>query len=451
MILDLADAFMGIPLAAPEQPFNCCASDFPVVRSRPSAYHGEPEQGRFILWAVLGFGGKPNPLVFARVASFAVRCAQAMLRPSPSEPGSSDVSVGRLQCYVDDPIGSFLGSRESTSRAADLVIAFWLILGLPLAWKKGTWTAAEHTWIGGLFSVRPVGPRVAGVVGVPTQFAADLFDQLAVLAKGRGHVSTNALERLLGKCGRLSFLVPSCRPFVSSLWGAFAASRSTGKGKRREAPPGRHACRRFASGAQWLRTLLRPPVPSETLLPLEHLVIDAIEPIKLGTATAEVDASPWGGGAVLKMGGKPVSFIQCTWTSSLAAHLGTSLGKSDGQTTWEYLMMLISLVCWASHHTREGLIVMGDNLAALGGILNLRGKSKLAAVTREVAWRRVRFGWRYAVAHLPAEHNLEADALSRVAAPAGSEQKVFPASLHGVPECVAPAFADLWVCGRLDV
>jgi len=135
LILDIQDAFMGIPLASPEQPYNCCASDLAVVRSRAAAYDGEPARGHFILWAVLGFGGKPNPLVFARAVSFASRYAQALLRPDPLGPGCRDVAVGRLQCYVDDPCASFLGPPGTASAAVDLIICFWLVLGLPLAWK----------------------------------------------------------------------------------------------------------------------------------------------------------------------------------------------------------------------------------------------------------------------------------------------------------------------------
>ena len=35
MVLDLKDAFMGVPLAAAERPFNTCAVDLPIRRTRP--------------------------------------------------------------------------------------------------------------------------------------------------------------------------------------------------------------------------------------------------------------------------------------------------------------------------------------------------------------------------------------------------------------------------------
>ena len=79
MILDFADAFMGIPLAQEERPFNATVLAKPVNRGRPPEYEGEPEAGSCVVWAVLGFGGRPNPLIFGRAASFAMRAGQALL------------------------------------------------------------------------------------------------------------------------------------------------------------------------------------------------------------------------------------------------------------------------------------------------------------------------------------------------------------------------------------
>eukprot|EP00959_Pyramimonas_sp_CCMP1952_P130677 2732685-Pyramimonas_sp.AAC.1 len=68
---------MTAPPHFDEQPFNC--AEVPGVG--------------FIVWQVLGFGGKANPLVFGRVGSFAARYGQALLDPARS----------RLQLYVGDP------------------------------------------------------------------------------------------------------------------------------------------------------------------------------------------------------------------------------------------------------------------------------------------------------------------------------------------------------------
>jgi len=98
MVLDFQDAFMSIPLAAPERPYNTCELERPIFRSRSEVYKDEPEQGHIIAWRVLGFGGKANPLVYSRCAGLAARTAQALLRPSPAAAGSQLAPRGGSKC-----------------------------------------------------------------------------------------------------------------------------------------------------------------------------------------------------------------------------------------------------------------------------------------------------------------------------------------------------------------
>ena len=67
-----------------------------------------------------------------------------------------------------------------------------------------------------------------------------------------------------------------------------------------------------------------------------------------------------------------------------------------------------------------GMTYFGDNTASLG--MALRGKARGAegALARELFILKARHCWRYAVAHLPSESNVLADALSRVAQPGKS-------------------------------
>merc|ERR1712051_969333 len=95
LVLDFRDAFMGIPLAEAERPFNTAELEAPLTRRRAAIFDGEAQQGSCIVWRVLGFGGRPNPLVFARAASFAARSAQALLRPTPqASRGSTAAAPG---------------------------------------------------------------------------------------------------------------------------------------------------------------------------------------------------------------------------------------------------------------------------------------------------------------------------------------------------------------------
>ena len=444
MILDMQDAFMNVPLHAEEQVFNACGTERLLHRLRPPLYAGEPSDGRFVVWAVLGFGGKSNPLIFARAASFAIRTAQGLLRPSPSSPGSRSAAVTRLQCYVDDPIATMVGSPSSCVHACDLIILWWLVLGIPLAFKKGTWTSNIHRWIGADFSFSPSAPMEC-MVTVPDSFVDDLFSRLGPLAKGFGHLPFSELDVILGKAGRLAYLIPAARPWVSALWGAWSGAQAAAKADVREAPPGRAACRRFSRAALWIRTLLHPPAAlPHGLLPLHQRVLVDLPPVSLSGPRVLFDASPWGGGAVLFLKTEPVEYITWTWNEMISEKLGETIGDSAGQSTWEFLVLFMALCVWGSEYNDPGLALIGDNLASLQVAVNNKGKGSLNVISRELAWRKVRYAWRFATGHLPTELNKLADSLSRLSAP-GPERKQLPVSLASVPARTLD-FSTLWFC-----
>jgi len=149
---------------------------------------------------------------------------------------------------------------------------------------------------------------------------------------------------------------------------------------------------------------------------------------------------------VLHVGGHPVEFAELAWTTRDAKKLGTSIGAPDGQTSWEYLVILVALVLWGHEHRETGVAILGDNLAALNGALHLRGRGALTLITKELSWRKVRLSWKFAAGHLPSEHNHLADALSRLHAPQGSERKSFPGELVNARRRDAPVVSELWYC-----
>jgi len=446
MVLDLKDAFMGIPLALEEQPYNTCELDRPVYRHRPEQYPGEPRCGYFVAWSVLGFGGKPNPLVFARCAAFACRTAQALLRTSDSSPGAAEASIARLQMYVDDPTMTCLGSFEACSVAVDLVVLWWTMLGLPLSLDKGLFTTDPHRWIGAIFSARRAPSGLQSVITVPPCFASELLTLLKPFAAGKGHLSQSAVDQVLGKTGRLAYLIPTVRPYAAALWAGYAGARDAKRKRRSEAPPGRYAAKRFSKAASWVITLLEPPGDVEHLVPLESVITLQLPPIDPHRARAECDASPWGAGAVLYESDLPTSFFELAWTADMAQAIGGIIGSASSQTVFEYLALFLVLLAWGPAHRTHGLAIAGDNIGALSSALGLTGRGGMGRISRELAWRKVRQGLRFSAGHLPSEANVVADALSRTSAPLGADHKAFPEALLSVGRYALPDPASWFRC-----
>ena len=219
MVLDFKDAFMSIPLCDSEKPYNCAVMKEEILRKREALDNDEPEKGKCIVWNVLGFGGKPNPLVYSRVASFAMRTAQAMFQRKPTEGPRL-----RSQLYVDDPAVTASGSEEEVQLAFDLVLAWWLALGIPLAWAKGKVVAGkeEHDWIGVCYKV--VRHGVAEMT-LPTKYLESLLEVLYPFCNLKGRASLREAERMVGKASRVAQVVPAAKPFVSGLWVALTETK----------------------------------------------------------------------------------------------------------------------------------------------------------------------------------------------------------------------------------
>ena len=96
LVLDFKDAFMSVPLHVGEQPFNCTVLPQGLALGREPLDEKEVTSGTCIVWRVLGFGGKPNPLVYSRAASFAMRTGQVVGRRMAGNPWASHgLSVSR--------------------------------------------------------------------------------------------------------------------------------------------------------------------------------------------------------------------------------------------------------------------------------------------------------------------------------------------------------------------
>ena len=169
---------------------------------------------------------------------------------------------------MDDPTLVVRGSKAQIEATFDMIILLWLLLGIPLSWKKGLvyGREEEHRWIGIIYSVRSDG----AIMRLPPDFVKDLLVLLEPLTKTTGSIGLNELDIIIGKAARVAHVVPAAKPFVASLWGALSGTRTATRTGRKEAPPGRAPCRRFCYAAAWLRALLLEDGSSP--IPLERLV-----------------------------------------------------------------------------------------------------------------------------------------------------------------------------------
>ena len=201
------------------------------------------------------------------------------------------------------------------------------------------------------------------------------------------------------------------------------------------------ACRRFVTVACWLRTLINDG--DGALFPLQRVVRPG-GPLTVTPSdwVAQFDASTSGGGAVLSLSQRTVAYTFLEWQDADAAARDVVPRDSAFQSFWEMAMILICLEMWGDDFKQESLAIVGDNTGALQNSLDLKGSGVMAAVAREIAWRRERRSWAYVVGHIPSERNTVPDALSRQ-----FEVPQLPFPEHALRQAhfrKPPALGDLW-------
>ena len=204
------------------------------------------------------------------------------------------------------------------------------------------------------------------------------------------------------------------------------------------------ACRRFRHGTRQLLRGLRftdrhAPVPNS-----KDILATALPPPDPATHRMEIDASPWGGGGILFENDVATRYFACTWSPSDFKGRNVAIGASAAQTFFETLVMILALELWGQ--TLRPTVVLGDSTAALQEALSLRGKGLQEDVAQALSVLVVSRSLSISVGHLPAEANLEADALSRLAEPKGGYVNPFahqPGVIRDTP--VRPSTLWGWI------
>ncbi len=221
-------------------------------------------------------------------------------------------------------------------------------------------------------------------------------------------------------------------------------SRATWQARRRHGRRGQHSAARFAVAAGWFRALLLSlPLEAGVRLPLERVVLPGGPPqLRAGECDAIVfDASPWGGGAVLFAGRRPVQTFVADWTPELCSSLGAVRGESGCLTFFEAFTVLAALEIWCGPGGLKSAAVVGDNIGALTVAVSRRGRGDLGRICRELALRQAASGLELAVGHLPSHLNTWSDALSRLSSPTPA---TWPAALVDLSCRTLPPLALLF-------
>ena len=402
-VIDVADAFHNVPIHQSEWRF-CC------VRVG----------GKFYMFVSLVFGSKSSVPLWGRFAAWLGRSTASLFVDD----------LIRLQIYVDDLLVAVVGTAARRIHLVNIAFLWAAVAGYPFAWGKGS-SGVDVTWVGAAFCTG----LEHVVVRIPTQKIEELLTDTNELL---GLVVVNK-QRLRSYCGKVSFvagLVVVLRPFLAGLWAPLGKDQTRGGASfdeggtagaggllKRRLPDDLIHVRRIRHTLRWLRAFLLG----------ECGALERKFPHRLPAgpvARLAMDASPWGIGAVLIVGGVVVEWL----AGPIQEH---DLRVSDHMTTWEALVLLVAVRTWLPRFPGLRAEVRSDSLGALRLVAKMTSPAApLMMIARELALDLAAGVYDLqVVTHVPGIANVTPDALSRLKENGvpSAEAKPFPASLAGVP------------------
>ena len=430
LVLDFIDAFWLLPLSPKER-----------------RYFVAMLRGRYLVWCRTAQGSRGAPLSWAVFAALLMRCAQGVAGKVEANRRVRNRAAGH--CYVDNPILAVRGSPAQRARTVVRVALAWMVLGLPLAFHKGRLSSAV-VWIG--FQATKFRDRV------DIEIPADKVAEMLVLTRevaSKNVVGERALRSFAGKCVNFASVVHMWRPFLEELWAALRC----GKGDNptplllphgQDASSSQRSCS-APKGCIWVIQIM------PALLWI-YAFLSGIDGSIKRSFTLNVymrlgdkvdiytDASPWGIGGWIAIGGSPRAYFAQELLASDVKFFRQEIGSCEGQQTWEALAILVALRVWKSlwQHVRARLSIRADNMSALAMVAYFKARGTgVARIAREIALEiaDAEFGPDI-VAHLPGVANGAADVLSRRFQPGAAFR--LPPLLAGAEEVVPPARSFAW-------
>ena len=370
LIADITDAFWLVPLRKQERKFFTATL-----------------RGRYYSFNRTAQGSRSAPLTFAALLAVAGRWIAS---------ASNEMHV---QIYVDDPIAVLSGPEQMTSRMACVVIVMWNIMGFPIATHKAI-LSDSLVWIGVHLSVQHDGVKAE----IPAEKVRELDTMLAESIQGN-LVTKKLLRTLIGKAMSIASILFVWRPFISELYMALHEEQTN-------APQGCVWSKQIAHAAIWLRTFLAGEMAG-----IQRIYLLKVFKQEGPEVTITWDASPYGMGGALQVGGKFMEFFAIHIGKEDEEHLSTKSGTSEGQQTWEALCGLICLRLWQKWWMTSTvtLRLRNDNVGALTLFAQVKGRSPAhTLLAKEFALDLGKAQYRPRVTeHLPGIVNVICDVLSR--------------------------------------
>ena len=384
---------------------------FKMLRTFPSErrFLSGKALGAYFVFTTVLFGVGTGPLVWCRVAAAMMRITQAAL------------SDARLCCFIDDPITIAAGTEDARLATSLSALLLWCAMGAGISWDKACYSSSV-TWIGAQFSF---GHELWAVtVSLPPRKVEALLCEItAIKSIKKGMVQRERLRALAGLGAWIGGMAPQVKPFVRQIWAAITSKNKNGK------IPKLVYLKQISSALKWLELFCRGAQGGlAKTFRLEERFADGLVFV--------CDASLWGGGAACwpnasqyYANAPPCKYLAVQWSTFHEDILGAKIGDPAHQATFEAYTFLLAISSWVDESTRGRLVLVGDALGVMHGMVQWSAKSRVVnEISKEIALVLAPLCLSLKGIHIWGEENDLADALSRLYA-----GKDFPLILASVP------------------
>ena len=404
---DFKDAFHMLPLKQSERKYV-------VYKNGRGQYH---------VAKVVVFGLSAGPLLWGRLASAAMRLAQAMSR---------DGEVA-LACYVDDPLMAVMGrSAECRLKTFIKCTLLWQALGLEMSWKKSC-RGKSVQWIG--FEVTLEGPRNGDIcVKLAEAKREKLLKVFQEMMDYGGMIPLRLLQYATGVIAWASSVMIMSRPWLAMLYAAATRHQVPKKLTTRERK-GLIFVKQVEHALRWLNALVQE---ADAMRPgLQHTF--KWRP-QAPSILIQTDACPTGMGGFLMIGGRYVAYWRDEVTNEDLDLLQAKKGDPSYQSEWELLAVWISLEVfkpWLVQKDASPQVTLRtDNMATIQAAMEYRAKSPImtqlaAEISIQVELMQLQ---PLRAEHVPGILNDIADRLSRMRAGDAAPEPLQHAEQLSVPK-----------------